>query len=140
MDNIFAHIKALVDYAEECGLIEKYDKCYCTNRVIKTLCLDEYIEPDEGAYLSLPERSAHLSRSQRLEAILTALNDHAFKKGIIKENTITERDLFDTELMGIFTPRPSFVIERFNSLAKEVTEIEVTMPWKRMFEIDIKLK
>lgn len=33
-----------------------------------------------------------------------------------------------------------FMKKTYPKLAKEVTEINVTMPWKRMFEIDIKLK
>ena len=34
----------------------------------------------------------------------------------------------------------AYMKENYPKLAKEVAEIDITMPWKRMFEIDIKLK
>lgn len=34
----------------------------------------------------------------------------------------------------------AYMREKYPKIAKEVTDINVTMPWKRMFEIDIKLK
>jgi UDPglucose--hexose-1-phosphate uridylyltransferase len=39
--------------------------------------------------------------------------DYAFEKGILKENSIVYRDLFDTKIMGLLTPAPSTVIDRF---------------------------
>ena len=46
---------------------------------------------------------------------LNALTDEAFEKGIIQSDDIVTRDLFDTKLMGIMTPRPSAVQKTFNT-------------------------
>jgi UDPglucose--hexose-1-phosphate uridylyltransferase len=50
-----------------------------------------------------------------LPELLNALCDEAAASGILEENTVTYRDLFDTELMGILTPRPSQVIREFQT-------------------------
>ena len=47
-----------------------------------------------------------------LEDILKELLDDAAARGRIEDDT-TNRDLFDTELMGRLTPRPSQVISEF---------------------------
>ena len=97
-----AYIAALADYAIEKGLIEESDRVYCINGVLALLREDSF-DPEAAAYTgSLPE-------------ILNALCDLAVEKGII-EDGITARDLFDTALMGVFTPRPSQVISNFRSL------------------------
>ena len=42
--------------------------------------------------------------------------DYAWEKGLMPENDITHRDLFDTQIMGLLTPRPSEVIGKFHAL------------------------
>ncbi len=110
---IYKNIKSLVNYAAENGLIEKEDVIYSTNRVLEALGLDEYEEPSETI------------ENVDLEETLGAILDFAAEKGIIKNDTVS-RDLFDTKLMSIFTPRPSYVISKFNSLyeksPKEATD------------------
>ncbi len=54
-----------------------------------------------------------------LEQILSGMLDYACEKGLIPENSITYRDLFDTKIMGLLVPRPSEVIEKFWSLYQE---------------------
>ncbi|MDD6527298.1 MAG: UDP-glucose--hexose-1-phosphate uridylyltransferase [Oscillospiraceae bacterium] len=106
-------IRQLVSYALDCGLIEKEDEIYCTNRLLEILGLDEYNEPEE------PLEKAEL------EDILNVLLDYAAEKEIIK-NDVTSRDLFDTKLMSVFVPRPSYIINKFYSLyeksPKEATD------------------
>ena len=106
-------IKQLVTYALDCGLIEKEDEIYCTNRLLECLGLDEYSEPQT------PVKKAEL------EEILASLLDFAAEKGIIK-NDVTSRDLFDTKLMSVFVPRPSYVKDKFYALyeksPKEATD------------------
>ena len=106
-------IRQLVSYALDCGLIEKEDEIYCTNRLLEILELDEYNEPEE------PLEKAEL------EDILNVLLDYAAEKEIIK-NDVTSRDLFDTKLMSVFVPRPSYIINKFYSLyeksPKEATD------------------
>ena len=49
---------------------------------------------------------------------LNVLCDYAAENGQIHD-TIAERDLFDTRLMGCVTPRPSEVVRKFWSLYAE---------------------
>lgn len=103
-----SNIKALISYAVKHGLIEESDKVYCTNSILYLLKKDSYDD-------SVKEASGEIND------ILDALCDYAAEKGII-EDSITFRDLFDTALMGVLTPRPSQVIDKFNSLYKESPE------------------
>ena len=48
--------------------------------------------------------------------ILDVLLDDAYQRGVLQENSVVYRDLFDAELMGRLTPRPAQVIEQFQSL------------------------
>ena len=56
--------------------------------------------------------------------ILENILDYAAEQNLI-ENTVTERDLFDTEIMNCVMPRPSEVINKFNELY-EVSEEKAT--------------
>ena len=47
-----------------------------------------------------------------LESILKTLVDDAVARGVCEDNS-TARDLFDTKLMGVLTPRPSIVRANF---------------------------
>ncbi|MDF2941357.1 MAG: UTP-hexose-phosphate uridylyltransferase [Herbinix sp.] len=61
-----------------------------------------------------------------LEGILGALMEYAYKQGIMKEDSIVYRDLFDTKIMGLLVPTPSSVTKKFKELyaksPKEATE------------------
>ena len=96
----------LVEYAVKCGLIEEYDRTYATSSVMKTLSLDS---------LNFCESA----ECRPLAEILSDICDYALEKGIIESDGVVYRDLFDTEIMGIFTPRPSAVIDKFRRLYKE---------------------
>lgn len=100
--DISLRIKQLIDYAVQKELIEDSDRVYMTNRIMEELGIYEYDAPD-----NVPDAP--------LEEILGALCDYAYEQGIITENSVTYRDLFDTKLMGILTPRPSDVIKTFVS-------------------------
>ena len=97
---IYESIKKLVTYGLETGLITESDKVYSTNRLLEALGLDEYIEPQEE-YNNID-----------LESTLKELLDYACEKGLC-ENSTAYRDLFDTKLMGLLTPRPSEVDAKF---------------------------
>ena len=101
--NISLKIKKLVEYALDNKLIAEEDRIYMTNSLMSALGVAEYIEPDEEI---TPEP---------LEDILAALCDYAAEKGLLENNSVVYRDLFDTKLMGILTPRPSEVIRTFSS-------------------------
>ena len=97
--DISQRVRQLIDYAVRERLIEESDRIYMTNRIISRLGVSEYKDAEA------PEAE--------LEEILGAICDFAYEKGIIEANTVTYRDLFDTELMGILTPRPSEVIRNY---------------------------
>ena len=103
-----SYIKALVSYAVKHGLIEESDKVYCTNGILALLKKDSF----DG---ECTEASGEINE------LLDALCDYAAENGVI-EDSITYRDLFDTAIMGVLTPRPSQVIEKFNSLYAESPE------------------
>ena len=99
---ICAEIKQLVNYATRAGLIAECDKNYAVNSILSLLKLDAY-------------EDVECEESNDLEAILSSLCDYAAEKGLIDSN-VTERDLFDSALMGALTPRPSEVIRKFKEL------------------------
>lgn len=98
---ISMRIRQLVDYALKKGLIEKSDETWAINSLLGIMGEDEYSDA--------PAPDAPL------EEILGALCDIAEEKGIIEGGTVS-RDLFDTKLMGVLTPRPSDVISKFKEL------------------------
>lgn len=99
------NIKKLVCYGIECGLLNKRDEIFVTNRILEILKIDEF-ECDKTF------------TDVNLEETLKALTNFACENSLINDN-ITERDLFDTKLMSALLPRPSEVTEKFYSLYKE---------------------
>lgn len=103
-------IKKLINYALEKKLIEEADKTYTINSLLGILNLDEYEEPKEEV------------KELDLEDILNEFNDYAAQNGLIPEDTVVYRDLFDIKIMGILVKRPSEVIKEFNKLYKTSPE------------------
>ncbi|HIX15365.1 MAG TPA: UDP-glucose--hexose-1-phosphate uridylyltransferase [Candidatus Hungatella pullicola] len=111
---IYEAIKKLVQYGLDTGLITETDKIYATNQILDVLQLDEYAEPDA------------VSGSDDLESILKELLDYAACQGILREDSITYRDLFDTRLMNCLMPRPSQVEQEFWRIYHENSPKEAT--------------
>ena len=103
---ISSYIAALADYGVRTGLIDPSDRTWAVNGLLQAMELQEYQEPEEP----LEERP--------LEEILGRLVDFCVKRGLI-ENDVTSRDLLDTRLMGVLTPRPSWVIDQFRRRAAQ---------------------
>ena len=101
-NTVYSFINALLNYAEENHLAEQADRIYYTNRLLELLQLDSFEDAPAAEGLSL-------------QTVLDRLCDFAAEEGII-EDGITERDLFDTRIMGIFTPLPSAVASTFEAL------------------------
>ncbi len=108
-------IKKLVEYGLLTGLIEKEDKIYTTNRLLELFGLEELEDGGENLTVTVED----------LEAILQDMLDYACEKGLVQDS-IVYRDLFDTKIMGVLTPRPSEVIrafqEKYASDPKEATD------------------
>ena len=98
---ITKYISELVLYGKENGLIEECDEIYVTNRLLELFDVMEYSEVDK------------VTSFRPVNEILEDMMTYAFEKGIMKEDTITAKDLFDTKIMGCITPAPSIVRKKF---------------------------
>ncbi len=113
-------IGELLLYAEKHELIEKSDRVWAANRLLNALGLSDWEEPAEVC-------------ERPLEEILGELLDYAVEKGIIEDGVVS-RDLFDTELMGRLTPRPSCVRKEF--AAKYAESPDKATDWYYRFSRD----
>jgi UDPglucose--hexose-1-phosphate uridylyltransferase len=102
-----AAITQLVDYAQDCGLIEPEDRTWAVNNLLEVLKLDSYEVPT--SFPDLPE-------DYPLAAILDTLTADAYARGVLPQDTVVYADLLDTALMGRLTPPPSRVRLLFRSL------------------------
>lgn len=103
-------IRELVNYGLHTGLVQQEDETYTINRLLEILRLDEYEEPANSC--PVPD----------LEQTLSDMMDWAYEKGILQENTVGYRDLFDTRLMSALVPAPSAVIQKFRELYQKSPE------------------
>ena len=93
-------IQQLVNYGLDTGLILPDDEIYIRNQLLMTMQLDSFTEPEGDVCYA------------DLESILKTLVDDAVARGVCDDSP-TARDLFDTRLMGVLTPRPSIVRANF---------------------------
>ena len=119
-------IADLLGYALRVGLIEDCDRVWAANRLLEALKLDNWEEPDTA-------------QDRPLEEILKDLLDWAVENGRIEDGT-TSRDLFDTELMGRLTPRPSQVIREFQAQYEESPETATDWYYKFSQDTDYILR
>ncbi|RKM58772.1 UDP-glucose--hexose-1-phosphate uridylyltransferase [Butyrivibrio sp. CB08] len=119
----FNAVKNLVAYGLRTGLIEKEDVIYAVNSLLIILGQDsaEY-EASEIEALSEGIDQAGIDDGTFLEGVLKELDDYAASAGLIENDSVVYRDLFDTKLMGVLTQRPSDVIRKFNEKYKESPE------------------
>lgn len=111
MNELCRLIGELAEYGVKTELIPESERNYAIN-----LLLDIF---HEDAY------EANETKGEELEDILKGLLDIAVDKGLI-EDSIVNRDLFDTRLMNAITPRPGEVIrkyqEKFARSPKDATD------------------
>ena len=105
---IDSYLKGLVTYAIRKGMLGVEDRVWAINALLALLKKDDFDErtPEVGVGLS---------------TMLDGVCDWAVEHGVI-EDGVASRDLFDTALMGVLTPRPSEVIKKFNALYKNSPE------------------
>ena len=101
-------IDQLVTYALRKELIQPCERIWAVNALLAQLRLDSYTPPQEEVPADID-----------LPAVLDALTDDAYARGVLEENSIVYRDLFDTGLMGVLTPRPAQVIGTFQALREQ---------------------
>ena len=103
-------IVQLAGYGLVKGLIQTDDLDFVINQLLMVLEKDDFCG-DAAQALDYDE-----SRRPALSEIRRTLTDYAVKQGLTAGDSTAARDLFDTRLMGVLTPRPSQVREKFRSL------------------------
>ena len=116
---IHQYIADLAGYALQTGLMEEADFTWAVNSLCQALDLDTWEE--------------RTPRERPLEETLAAILDWAEAQGRI-DGGVTGRDLLDTKLMGILTPRPSQVIREFE--ARYAQSPETATDWYYQFSQD----
>lgn len=109
---ICENIKKLTAYGIQTGLLKEEDKIYTINRLLELFRLEEFDADDTE-----PE-----VKTGDLEQVLGEMLDYAYEHGIMEENSVAYRDLFDTKIMGLLVDRPSGVTAKFRSLYAENPE------------------
>lgn len=99
--NINTAVKSLVRYAIDNEMIEKWDEIWAINTVCQALNMDSFEDCE--------------AENAELEDILASILDYAVENGLC-EDSVVYRDLFDTKIMGLLTPRPSEIISKFQFL------------------------
>ena len=99
--NINVAVKSLVNYAIKNEMIEKWDEIWAINTVCQALNMDSFVDCE--------------AENAELENILASILDYAVENGLC-EDSVVYRDLFDTKIMGLLTPKPSEVISKFHFL------------------------
>ena len=107
MLTIYRELENLLSYGITEKLMEAEDKIYVRNRILAVLNLNEWKEAGPSA--KIPP----------LATILTNILDWAAENGRLHSNTVTERDILDTEIMNCLLPRPSEVVREFNNRYSE---------------------
>lgn len=95
-------ISELVKYGVDRGLIDTEDKVFVINSLLELFGLNHFVWSDEMV--------------RPIHCILSDMTDYAIEHGMIEEDTVTNRDLFDTKVMGAITPMPSCVRHKFREL------------------------
>ncbi len=108
---LFEAIEGLTQYAIDANLIKELDRVYCRNRVFDTLNI-------------LSFESCDIISTNHFDC-LKVLVDYAASQRIIESNRPPYSDLFESQIMDIFMPKPSEVIEQFN-LKMKVSPEEAT--------------
>ena len=112
---IALHIEQLLVYAQKHGLIQGLDVVLSRN-----LLLDLFRADAPLADAEKPETPTAFCRNLNLNIseILAPMLDYAYETGLIQENTVTQRDLFEGRIMVLLTPRQWEVEHRFHDLEK----------------------
>lgn len=105
-------IEKLLVYGEENNLLGEWDSVQARNEIRDILKIKEAPAEEFKTYTEdeIPEEP---------QPILDGLLEYAVEKSIIND-TITEKDQLDTEIMGALTPRQSEIAERFYTTANNI--------------------
>lgn len=118
-------ILELAEYGLTTGLVEKDDKTYTINRLMELLEVDDI---EDSVFEEFAKRGPMTQESAEaaLEGILEDMMSYAYDKGIMKENSIVYKDLFDTKIMGCLVARPSEIRAKFKDLYENESSLAAT--------------
>ena len=118
-------ILELTEYGLVTGLIEPEDKVYTINRLMELLEVEDI---EDAVFEAYEKRSPMTQESGEaaLEEILEDMMAYAYDKGIMKENSIVYKDLFDTKIMGCLVTRPSDIRKKFKDLYENQSPLAAT--------------
>lgn len=119
-------LNELISYALDKEMIEEDDVIYTKNSLLSLLGLEE----------AETDGFTRMTEVRPLHMILDELLNDAFSRGILKDDTLTARDLFDTKLMGVLTDRPSHVIRTFKNI-QDMEGIEAATAWFYEYSQDV---
>ena len=99
---IFTAVQRLIEYGIRHGLITPADVYVVRNSLMEMLELSDWtdVTADPG--------------DMTVDELLLPIIDYAVEKKIISD-TVNSRDLFDTRIMGVFTPMPREMIAEYSS-------------------------
>ena len=97
---INTEINRLINFARQQNLIGDFDEFYSANKLIDLLKVSEFVPEEINETL------------ETATPILENILDYAVAEKII-DDTVNERDLFDTRIMDCVMPRPSEVFSKF---------------------------
>lgn len=94
-------IRELVQYGLLTGLVSAEDEIYTTNRLLELFQIEDYPYGFGEKIEQTEEESV-----KRLPDLLTEMMDYAVENGILQEDGIVYRDLFDTKIMSCLVGQP----------------------------------
>lgn len=118
-------ILELVKYGLTTGLVDPADEVYTVNRLLEVLGVDD-IEDETFEKIEAQPAWTQEEAEEKLEGILEDMMTYAYDNGIMKENSIVYKDLFDTKLMGCLVNAPSVIRARFKDLYDNESSLAAT--------------
>ena len=118
-------ILELVKYGLTTGLVDPADEVYTVNRLLEVLGVDE-IEDETFEKVEAQPAWTQEEAEGKLEGILAEMMDYAYENGLMAENSIVYKDLFDTKIMGCLVPEPSSVRKTFRDLYEHTSPLAAT--------------
>lgn len=103
-------IRDLVRYGLATGLVEPEDTIYTMNRLLELFGLEE---PEDAETPITADKEEEPRLAEKLEGILKDMLDYAAEKGLLENDSVVYRDLFDTKIMSVLVARPSEIIRKF---------------------------
>lgn len=122
-------IEQVLAYARQRGLLQPLDVLYARNALLDLFRLERPLAEAErdAAWQSVGASRAGGagnaggagSDASHIDGVMAVLLDAAVERGLMPNDTVTQRDLFDAKVMGLVMPRPSEVAARFEQLELE---------------------